>query len=426
MRNPSTPVVASIEPSGLNATSVMSPPWPGNERRLRPVSTSRMSTTPEPSDPSVAKTLSVGLQSRRPPTPGTDRTIREATTARCSASSASGGTAPPSDRASSTAWTASRMLRSGSISRLASAAAASSLAVASEASRDARSLWFAATIVSDPATSAATAKTATRPRSRRTDRRSTCASCSRRRSSSLLTRSRSSTLAFRYARSGRPIARRRRSAPRLDLVQPCTTDQEARVPLGGAPFRGRPREPPFLPEVLPRFVDPRSRAAPTRRSKASCAISTVGSRVAGSRSKVSRRWRPKVSSTPSIAAGSTSSASSSLLDTRRRVSCRPSPSVTSRRNTCLIARRPLDRHPRLDGRRAPTAPRPRRRSPGRPPASSRRRGVRSNSSVSAYCSSGSAPGWCATSAIISATSPGSSRTSGRSAGSGSPARARRA
>ncbi len=75
-------------------------------------------------------------------------------------------------------------------------------------------------------------------------------------------------------------------------------------------------------------------------SRASCAISTVGSRVDGSRSKVSSRCRPYVSSTVSTSSGSTSSASSSLRATRRRVSWRPSPIVTSRRNTCRIARCP--------------------------------------------------------------------------------------
>ena len=56
-------------------------------------------------------------------------------------------------------------------------------------------------------------------------------------------------------------------------------------------------------------------------SSASWAISTVGSRVAGSRSKVRNRCRPKTLITSSTEAGSTSIASSSLRGTRRRVSC---------------------------------------------------------------------------------------------------------
>ena len=136
---PSSPVEASIEPSGLNATSLTSPSCPSNERMLCPVSPSLMSMTPESFTPSVTNTP-VGLQSRSPPTPGTDITSRDATTARCSASSASGRTVPSADLVSSTAFVARRTLSSASVSTLATAAAASSLAVAILASRPARSL----------------------------------------------------------------------------------------------------------------------------------------------------------------------------------------------------------------------------------------------------------------------------------------------
>ena len=99
---PSSPVVASIEPSGENRTSLTSTSWPGNSITLCPDPASRISTIPESSGPSVTNTP-VGLQSSAPPTPGTDSTMREAVTARCRASSASGRTVPSTDRVRSIA-----------------------------------------------------------------------------------------------------------------------------------------------------------------------------------------------------------------------------------------------------------------------------------------------------------------------------------
>jgi hypothetical protein len=70
--------------------------------------------------------------------------------------------------------------------------------------------------------------------------------------------------------------------------------------------------------------------APSLRIRASWATSTVGARVSGSWSKVSRRARPNTSITRCITAPP--SESSSAWWTRRRVSSASSPSVTSRRN----------------------------------------------------------------------------------------------
>ena len=71
---------------------------------------------------------------------------------------------------------------------------------------------------------------------------------------------------------------------------------------------------------------PGRRAAPRGRSRR-------WARACGSRSNESSRWRPNDSMTPSIARASASGASSDRR-TRRRVSSPPSPSVTSRRNSC--------------------------------------------------------------------------------------------
>ena len=129
-------VEASLDPSGLNATSLTSPSCPWNERILAPVSSSLMSIRPESSRPSVTKTP-LRLQARRPPTPGTSKSSREATTARWRASSASRRAVPSAERVASTASMASKTLTSGSASTFARAAAASSLAVATPASRSA-------------------------------------------------------------------------------------------------------------------------------------------------------------------------------------------------------------------------------------------------------------------------------------------------
>ena len=52
---PSSPVVASIDPSPLKATLLMSTSWPWKDSTDSPVSASRMSISPESSGPSVTK-----------------------------------------------------------------------------------------------------------------------------------------------------------------------------------------------------------------------------------------------------------------------------------------------------------------------------------------------------------------------------------
>ena len=136
----------------------MSPSWPWKDRTDSPVRASRMSTIPEPSGPSVTKTLPSGLQSSRPPTPGTRSSMREPVTAAVEGLLGLREAPPPSpERERSTAARASRMLRSGSTSRLALAAAASSRAVAIWPASSARSRWLTAT---KPVMSAPTRKMA--------------------------------------------------------------------------------------------------------------------------------------------------------------------------------------------------------------------------------------------------------------------------
>ena len=175
-------------------------------------------------DETVARIPST-LAATGPVTPGSVKTTREAVTARCSASSASGRT-EPSDRpcVASTASIASRMLRSGSISRLATAArprAPVALAIRRFARRLARS-GSVATIVRVPATRAATANTATRARSRRRDRRSICASRSRRARSSSSSSIALVDAGLQVRALGLPDREVGRRRPRLDLLEPRT------------------------------------------------------------------------------------------------------------------------------------------------------------------------------------------------------------
>ena len=138
-----------------------------------------------------------GSSRGRRPRPGTRSTMREAVTARCNASSASGNTDPSDEPVRSTAARASRTLRSGSTSRLATDAAASSRAVATRPSLRARPRWLTATDPTTRATTRATASATSWARSRRLARavRWRC-SASRWRS-----RSASARLASRKARS---------------------------------------------------------------------------------------------------------------------------------------------------------------------------------------------------------------------------------
>ena len=213
--------------------------------------------------------------------------------------------------------------------------------------------------------------------------------------------------------------------PRPGRAEPA--QEEARIATRALPLGGRSAQPIVLSDVVAGRVDPRAPGGSTRRAapRARSRRSARGSPARGRRSATGGgRTLPAPARPPP---SETSRASSSPRATRRRVSCRPSPSVTSRRKTCPIARRPSASEAVYEAVRAG-----RRGRPSIPPISryaasvSRSPSRRSNSSVSANCSSGSAPGWCATSAIISATRPGSRQhaTAVRPV-RGSPAPARR-
>ena len=323
---PSSPDVASIEPSSLNVTSLTSSSCPRNERIDAPVLASRMSTRPDSSGPSVTNTDPSGLQSSPPPTSGTLRTTRDAVTARCRASTASGSASAPCDRVSSIAARASSMLRSGSSGMLATAAAASSRAEATRRSCSAWRRWSSAMKPPTRATTRATAMAARCQRSRRLARACRAiASASSRRS-----RSRASLLVSRNSRSGsgrsacsRPALSRviSRRAPRYSDPGSRPSSTQVR-----AASRKRPRA-----MIASRSSSIQDRRRGHSRSRASWASSTVGTRVRGSRSSV----RSRACAHWSITASTLRSAprpDSSVRAARRRVGSPSVPTTTSRSN----------------------------------------------------------------------------------------------
>ena len=175
----------------------------------------------------------------------------------------------------SIASSASRMLRSGSTSRFATDAAASSRAIAVRSCCPGLPLLVRREDRQAPATSAATVNTATTARSRRTDRRSSSRSC-----------------AWRSAR--RPPAGRVRRATRRGTSallgchgepDPRPTPRPARgaTPAAGTTGPGRPRPSPAPRRPADaRSAGPRAPrrsiggAEATRVSMASCASSIVG------------------------------------------------------------------------------------------------------------------------------------------------------
>src|SRR6266545_4764182 len=143
---------------------------------------------------------------KSPRYPGNVNTSRWACRARCRTCSASGRTVPSTRYVVSTASRARSMLRSVSTSRFATAAAASSRAIATLASRSACRPRSAATRARLVATSAPTVSTATNARSRTTERRFNEASWARCCSSARCSVSRWRRLVVRYSRSTAPSA----------------------------------------------------------------------------------------------------------------------------------------------------------------------------------------------------------------------------
>ena len=108
--------------------------------------------------------------------------------------------------------------------------------------------------------------------------------------------------------------------PRLGQLEPAPAEEEARHP-SPALIQSR------AADSTRRRASRSSRASSTHPAKrfqsvssASCASSTVGVRLAGSRSNVSSRWRPYSASTVSRSSAAIPACSSSVRRTRRRVS----------------------------------------------------------------------------------------------------------
>ena len=264
---------------------------------------------------------------------------------------------------------------------------------------------------------AAAVSTPTSARSRDRDRRSTDASRRPRSSSAAVPPSRCSALVFRNSRSSEPTARSVLSTQAAAWSSRAPAEQEAPIALGRPPFRAGLRDLSLQPQTFSRPVDPvrgadsTSRAGPRARSRPSALASD------GSRSNVRRRWRPNASRTASTASASTSSASR-LRPGRRGAACprRPSPSVTSRRSTCRIARRPSA--PLASNRRSARARtrRRRRRSPRRARAQSRHPRAARTARSGRTAAGGALPAGSHTSATISATVQARGGTPTRSAG----------
>ena len=144
------------------------------------------------------------------------------------------------------------------------------------------------------------------------------------------------------------------------------------------------------------------------RIRASWATSTVGSRLARVAVEAQQAGGAEpVDAPPRAPASSPSSARS----TRRRVSSVPSPSVDQAAEQPAHARSLARRRGSRYSSLGPAGQRPGDAAElaVAPPGQHARRPARSYSSVSAYCSSGSAPGWSATSATIVGR-PGRART----------------
>ena len=239
---------------------------------------------------------------------------------------------------------------------------------------------------------AAAAKTATRPRSRRADRRSIRASRSRRRSSSSTLPIALIDARLQVGTLGSPDRQVRGRGPRLELLQSGAAHEEARVAVGASPLGGRPRQASLLTEVFSRVVDPRSQPSPGAQQRLvgdlDRGLPGGGLSVEGEEPVAPEGVHDGVDRLLVHVEGV------ELAPERRGAACPgvPSPRVTRRRKICLVARRPCwSVGSKMRSARAD-------RAPVTPPISwyaarvSRSSSRRSKSSVRAYCRSGRAPG----------------------------------
>ena len=305
-----------------------SPRWATMVRTMAPDVASRRSTDPG------APTARVAIRSSRPqatgpPVPAKVWSTREATIARWSASVASRSTTSgrATKRASLTASMASRMARSGSTSRSANAAAASFLTRATPASWVAFCSCPTAKSVSEVATMVATARTAARARI----------------GTAIALELLLSTTAHPVSLLALPLVE-----AGLEVGTFGAPDREVRGRPQGHLFKAAPRMRSWIRSAARHSAAETASRRSWRRTPARHRSTRAGdpgrSRGPHGRTRPSARGRGlPVERQQSVAAGglqdssfasrSTSSASSSLRGTRRRVSGRPSPSVTRRRKT---------------------------------------------------------------------------------------------
>ena len=247
---------------------------PVPHRECSPSRPSRSAATKR--DPSGARATTCPMPVLRP-MPGTVDSTREVASASWRACSASVSMVPSCRRVVSAASIASRMLRSGSTSRFACADAASWRAVARRASSRASLRRTSANAASTEAAAASTANPASVARRRRARRRAAAfaaARASARNSRSPAVRARSVAPAQASNCASRP-SRGRYSGSRPASCHSATASTSRR-------WRRR--------SSRRSSIHPRSRSHWDR--IASCATSTVGVRVSGSRSKVSSRCSP--------------------------------------------------------------------------------------------------------------------------------------
>ena len=279
---PSASPVATSFPSGLYPTARTSPVCPTSLASVVPESAPRMLTVFRSAatkrDPSgETETIwKIPLLVFRPTTRCAEST-REVPSASCRACWASMSTLPSCRRVVSAASIASRMLRSGSTARFAWAEAASWRAVARRASSRASSRRTSANAASAEAAAARSANPASVARRRRARRRAAASAAvraSERNARSPAVRARSVAPAQASSWANRP-SRGRYSGSRSASSHSATASTRRL-------WRSR--------------CSRRSSIHPCSRSRwdriASCATSTVGARVSGSRSKVSRRCSP--------------------------------------------------------------------------------------------------------------------------------------
>ena len=225
---------------------------PESVTSFSPVTASRMLAV-SPSRSAATKRVASGARAATclpvpRPTPGTVDSTRELASASCRACWASVSTVPSCRRVVSAASIASKMLRSGSTSRFASADAASWRAVARRASSRASLRTTSAKAARVDAAAASTANPTSVARRLRERRRATASAPGPRLGQEL-------ALACGQGEVGR-------TRPCLELRESALVRQVLGMALRVAPLSDRLDEPPVEEEVLAAFLDPPAEPIP--------------------------------------------------------------------------------------------------------------------------------------------------------------------